>query len=120
MEYNILENKTLYDKIRNLDMATMEGAWIGGIKKGESYQLCGEQFIVTTKTPKTIRIKNRKSSYGFRFYSKYNFYALTNQAENFLRDLRGEIMCDLINEHNPLHTPSTAFYLTAKAIKDKI
>jgi hypothetical protein len=108
----------MFNKIRTLSSEELQAAWTEVAFKGRIFLLNNEKYTVVFNTKKTFRLKDSKGvNYTFKKYRPNgNFCALGKEA-NLFRDVEGEIMVDLINQYNKLHTLSDVFKMTAEVIK---
>jgi len=103
----------IYAKIRTLNAEQMQAAWTENSYKGDCFSIRGCHYTVVVHTPKTFRLKDEKGrNYTFKRYG--HRFAATGKEANLFRDCEGEIIRDLLNQHNPLHETSDVFKMTAK------
>lgn len=112
--------KTVRDVADKLGMEYVSGLLADSLKKGQTFDMLGKQYAVTTVTDSRIRLKSSDGKtiealkYGNKLVSGGN--AKSQPYAQFVRDLEGVISVDLINESNPFHKPSEVFVLAQRAL----
>lgn len=103
--------KQLPGDFRDLSPEDQGGVFVSSLNKGDAFTLGDKKYSVKSKSEKQTVIvapngKNITVKHGFGV--NYG----NNTANQFFRDIEGELTVDLINENNPLHEFSDVYKKT--------
>lgn len=83
---------------------------IANLRKGDKFKVNGVEWTVTIQTDKTLRLKsvNKTLSFKVKFFDDFGVWICNSgkgydPADNFIRDIEGELVLDSINKNNPFH-----------------
>lgn len=113
------QNFKVEDKDKD-DLTVQSQLVLANLKKGEKFKINGVEFVVTTQTLKTLRLKKdpmmyhgKTKTYSFKveFFEKYGAWSCNtgkgvDSADNLLRNIEGDLSVDKLNSYNPFHKVS--------------
>lgn len=120
----------------------LSGAFLSAVEKGQTFTVGGKKYTVTRKTKGSrsdYEYKGKKGSYtktavtitddkgqkvSYEIWDDWvqdgsNMVPTIREGKgsaNFSRDIEGDLTVDLLNEKNPLHSPSDSFSIIQKAL----
>jgi len=96
------------------------GEFLGSLGKGQCFELSGRRYEVAAPSAKTLRLH----TFAGKTISAFNFGSelwpggsgKKSPFDALRRDLEGQVMIDLVNEHNPGHPMSGVLGLMVRVV----